>query len=169
MNDITTLGMVVTAERDKHSSGIKIAELQLLALTDNQVREIAKEFDTKSISTIFLTFDVTNEADIRFLLRYTRFYSGRNEDFEKAYNMVMTYADSDITEKLITMKQKGVFDSWLKGELEEEGSHVSTVETFVEPDESDVETLSSLLDRINNPALKEEVLTKFKATLQSPE
>ena len=168
MNDITTLGMVVTAERDRHSSGIKIAELQLLALTDNQVREMAKEFDTKSISTIFLTFDVTNEDDIRFLLRYTRFYTGRKEDFEKACNMVMTYADSDITEKLITMKQKGVFDSWLKGELEE-GSQVSTVETFVEPDESDVETLSSLLDRINDPTLKEEVLTKFKATLQSPE
>lgn len=168
MNDITTLGMVVTAERDKHSSGIKIAELQLLALTDNQVREMAKEFDTKSISTIFLTFDVTNEDDIRFLLRYTKFYTGRKEDFEKACNMVMTYADSDITEKLITMKQKGVFDSWLKGELEE-GSQVSTVETFVEPDESDVETLSSLLDRINDPTLKEEVLTKFKATLQSPE
>ena len=81
----------------------------------------------------------------------------------------MTHADNDITEKLITLKQKGLFDSWLKGELKEEGSQVSTVETFVEPDESDVETLSSLLDRINDPTLKEEVLAKFKAALRSPE
>lgn len=168
MNDITTLGMVVTAKRDEHSPDIKITELQLFALTDNQVKEMVKEFDQKDISTVFLKFNVTDEASIRCLLNYTKF-KGRLEDFEKAYDLAMTHADNDITEKLITLKQKGLFDSWLKGELKEEGSQVSTVETFVEPDESDVETLSSLLDRINDPTLKEEVLAKFKAALRSPE
>ena len=54
MNDITTLGMVVTAKRDEHSPDIKITELQLFALTDNQVKEMVKEFDQKDISTVFL-------------------------------------------------------------------------------------------------------------------
>lgn len=168
MNDITTLGLVVTAQRDAYSPDLKISELQLFALTDNQVKEMAKEFDSKSISTEFLTFSINDESSMRWLLRYTK-TQGRSEDFEKAFNMVMTFADNDISEKLITLEQKGLFNLWLDNKLDNTGNPVSTVETSQDSDACALETLNCLLDRINDPVLKDEVLKKFKASLSSSE
>lgn len=167
MNDITTLGLVVIAKRDQFSSDLRIYELQTFPLTDSQAKEITKEYDKKDISTQFSKFAVNRESSMRWFLRYVRQY-GSEEEFQKAYDLVMTYADSDIIEKVIAFRQKGLFDSWLNNVLDESGCPTSNTK-LPDADAEKIDNLSRLLDMIDDAELKEEVMTKFKASLRGRE
>lgn len=168
MNDITTIGLVVTAQRDAHSPDLKITDFQIFALTDTQAKDMAAELDCESISTEFMRFDTSDEASMQWLLRYSR-DNARPQDFKKTFDLVMTYADTDISEKILSLKQKKLLDDWLNYNLDNNENPVSTVETSHSFDDCEIETLSCLLDRINDPVLKDKVLEKFKATLRNSE
>lgn len=157
------IGLFLSAKKDIYSSDLKIKDYQLMALTDVEAKKISKEFENQAISQSFTKYDVSDENSLRVLLRFTKEVAPEN--FSSALDMVMTHADSEIAEKLIALQQKGLLNRWLSDELDaEESSKMGTNEAL-----SEVDVLDNLLSKLDDPELKNTVLSKFIARLQSVE
>ena len=157
------IGLFCSAKKDIYSCDLKIKDYQLMALTDVEAKKISKEFENQAISQSFTKYDVSDENSLRVLLRFTKEVAP--EKFTSAWDVVMTHADAEIAGKLIAFQQKGLVNRWLNDELDvEESPKMGTTEVV-----SEVHVLDNLLSKLDDPELKNTVIAKFIARLQSVE
>lgn len=161
MNKISNLCMIVASKQDTFSSDRKVTDFQVFAPSDDEIDEISQDF-VKSSTGSLSKFNIHSEKEM-FLFLKLAYRFGKAEDFEKAFNLVVSHTDSEIVEKIVKARENGVFT---ENGTKQYDPLDKQVEGYGLPFDDELETLSYLLDKINDPELKELVLTKFKASME---
>lgn len=153
--------MIVASKQDTFSSDRKVTDFQVFAPSDDEIDEISQDF-VKSSTGSLSKFNIHSEKEM-FLFLKLAYRFGKAEDFEKAFNLVVSHTDSEIVEKIVKARENGVFT---ENGTKQYDPLDKQVEGYGLPFDDELETLSYLLDKINDPELKELVLTKFKASME---